>query len=884
MVILTIDGKEISVPEGTLVIEAAKELGIEIPHVCYYKHLLPYGGCRVCLVEIERMPKLQTSCTTRVAEGMVVRTDTSAVIKARQGQIEFLLANHPLECPVCDKGGECELQDLSYYYGRGESRFQEEKRHSEDYDFGPLVRRNMDRCVRCKRCIRFMDEVAGDHVLNFGNRGVTAVVNTFNAGRFESRFSGNTVMVCPVGALLPEPFVHKCRVWEPAHFSTICPHCSVGCNMSLAVRRNKVLRHVARENPDVNGAWLCDKGQFGFEFVNSEDRLDRPLIRKNGELVPTSWGEALGEIARRLKEIKKAHGADAIGGIGSVKCTNEDNYLFQKFIRAVIGTNNIDHRLNLKHTAESGGLGKVFDYDAGTASLKSIHNAKVILLFGTDIVEELPVGALWVREAVVNRNAHLIAVNTKNTEYDRYSRHRLNYLPGTEIPLINGIINVILSEGLEDKEYIEARTEGIGSLKKSVEDYTPAEVEKLAGIPEKVLQEAARAFARGGADEGIILYGHDVLEHPYSDGIVRALANLAIITGNVGRSNGGVHPVISDNNSQGAIDMGLLPDMLPGHLPVSDPVNREAFSEAWKAEVSEKTGLGTSEMLSAAAGGTVRALYIMGADPIAEFPDASLAREAFETLDFLVVHDLFLTDTAELADVVLPGKSYAEKDGTFTSVERRVQRISQGIPTIGPVQAEWHAISALAGLMGGDFPYRTAAEVMEEVSRLVHMYGSMKHEWLSDGSLQWPCPTFEHPGTDVLYGEEYEFGKWKVEPIEYKPLSTGTPEYPMLLLTRALLLDGGTLVQNSPAIQGLVPEARVELNSRDARDLGISDGDRVTISSPKGSIAGRAVVTKACRPGTVTIPRRMAGARANVLMDKNRDADYVKVEKGEKSR
>jgi formate dehydrogenase alpha subunit len=883
MVTLTIDGKQASVDEGTLVIEAARELGIEIPHMCYHKHLLPYGGCRVCLVEIERMPKLQTSCTTRVADGMVVRTSTSAVIKARQGQIEFLLANHPLECPVCDKGGECELQSLSYNWGRAESRFHEPKRHDEDYDFGPLVWRNMDRCVRCKRCVRLMDEVAGEKAINYGNRGPSTVVDTFDGGRFESKYSGNTVTVCPVGALLNEPFVYKARVWEAAYFNTVCPHCANGCNMQMAVRGNRVLRQVIRENPDANGAWLCDRGQFGFQFVNSPNRLDAPLIRRGEELVPASWNEALGEIAGRLDEIKVAHGPDAIGGIGSAKCTNEDNYVFQKFMRAVIGTPNLDHRVGLKYTAKTGGLNEVFDYAAGTCSLNSIRNARAIFVVGCDLSEEQPVTALLVREAVRWKGAHLAIASAKDVQDNRFAHDRLSYLPGTEVALINGMINVILSEGLEDKEYLSARLEspsGDGSYisPSPLEGEGQGEGEKLTGVPAKVIEEAARAFAQ--ADGAVILYGRDVMEHPYAEDVIRTLANLALITGNVGKSNGGIMPILTDNNSQGAADMGVLPDLLPGHLPVSDPVNRDAFSEAWNTRLPEHPGLGTSEMLSAAVKRDFRALYVMGADPIAEFPDADLARKALDALDFLVVQDIFLTETAKLADVVLPAKCYAEKDGTFTSVERRVQRIFQAIPTVGPVQADWHAISKLADLMGYEFPYLTPDDIMEEIVRLVHTYGGMTYEWIAEGGVQWPCPTTDDPGSPVLYGGEYEYGKWKLEPVEYKPLSAGTPDYPMLLLTREVLFNGDAMVRESPAIAELIPEPWVEINPGDARGLDISDGDMVRVVSPKGSINAPARVTSACRSGVVVVPRGIPSAPANVLMDKDKDADYVRVEKG----
>jgi NADH-quinone oxidoreductase chain G len=826
-VTLTIDDQEVTVPAGTLVLEAAKSIGIEIPTLCYHEKLLPLGGCRLCLVEIERMRGLQTACTTPVREGMVVRTNTPEVIKTRKGMLEFLLINHPLDCPVCDKGGECILQDWAFKYGATESRFIEEKRHGRKaYAISPLIVKDDERCVLCRRCVRFLEEWADEAQLDYFGRGYQTRVDTFSDCPFDSVFSGNTVDICPVGALTSRVFRFQARSWELERTPSVCPYCGVGCNITLDVKMNKLCRIVGRENAEVNDQWLCDKGRFAHAFVHSPHRLKTPLIKRGNKLEPATWQEALALISRRLGKIVEESGPDSVGGIGSTRATNEANYLFQRFMRAVVGTNNVDH------------IGRVPDGARPLASLTQLGEADVIFLMGVDPIEEAPIVELFIRRAVLTKGTKIIVANPRRVALNRYGGPWLAYKPGAEVALLN-----------------ELSKRETSSVKRET-----SEVAEVTGVSSEALRQAADILAQ--AERVLIICG------PASN-IQSPISNLQSLT-----NSAGPYYLAEDCNSLGALDMGVAPHLLPGRQSISDNKARRRFGARWLTELPSEAGLSTDEMLEAATEGTLRALYVMKSDPATQ-----MGKKALEKLDFLVVQDLFLTETAQLADVVLPAASFAEIEGTFTNLAGRVQRARGALRPPGQAKPDDQILVELAKAMGSDpsttlrqgsgqgsghrFGCVSAEVVMAEIAKLAPMYRNIGYGDLGEGGLPRAEDDKEPPA---------------LVKVKYKP-PVGDEEYPLALVTGRLLYDGGIRLGQSDIMRQFVSEPFVEINPADAETLGIADGATVTVASRKGELKLAARISDDIRPGCVFVPQNFTAAPVNALLNKKATVTWVKVTK-----
>ncbi len=776
MVTLTIDDQEATVPARTLVLKAAASIGIEIPTFCHHDKLLPLGGCRLCLVEIEKMRGLQTACTTPVREGMVVHTNTPEVTKTRQGMLEFLLTNHPLDCPVCDKGGECDLQDWAFKYGTTESRYIEEKRHKRKaHPLNLLIVKDEERCILCRRCVRFLEQWADEAQLDYFERGRRSRVDTFADRPLDSIFSGNIMDVCPVGALTSRAFRFQARSWELERTPSICPYCGVGCNITLDVKMNKLRRIGARENAAVNDQWLCDKGRFGHAFVHSPNRLKTPLIKRGDKLEPATWQEALTLIGQRLGEIVEESGPESVGGIGSTQATNEANYLFQRFMRAVVGTNNVDH------------IGRVPDAARPLGSLAEVANADVIFLMGVDPAEEAPIVELLIRRAVLTKGTKVIIANPRRIALNRYGGPWLAYKPGTEVALLN--------------ELVKRET---SNVKRKTSD-----VEEVTGIPGETLRQAADILAQ--AERVLIICGPAFnIQYPISN--IQSLTN-----------SSGPYYLAEDCNSLGALEMGVAPHLLPGRQSLTD-----------------NTGLSADEMLEAATEGQLKALYVMKSDPA-----ALMGKVTLEKLDFLVVQDLFLTETAQLADVVLPAASFAETDGTFTNLAGRVQRVRGALRPPGEAKPDDQILIELAKAMDSDFGYASVGEVVAEIAELASMH--------------------RNTGYTPSLAE-----------VEYRP-PVRDEEYPLALVTGRLLYDGDTRLAQSDIMRQFVPEPFVEINPADAEALGIADGATVTVASPKGKLRLAAKVSEDIRPGCVFVPQNFAAAPVSTLVDKTAAVTWVKV-------
>ena len=691
---LTIDDIPVAVPAGTLVWAAAQKAGIEIPIYCYHPKMPPLGACRMCFVEIEKLPKPpRTACTTPVSEGMIVHTKTERVLKARRGTLEFLLINHPLDCPICDKGGECDLQDFTLRHGPGGTRFDQPKRHYlKPIPVSDRVMLDRERCILCQRCTRFSSEISMDNGLVMISRGYKMEVGTAPDHAFDSIFSGNTVEMCPVGALTATAYRFKSRPWELKRIPSVCNNCSVGCNIRIDVRVDKIMRNMSRANDAIDDGWLCDRGRWGFEFVNSPQRLRTPMIRRNGQLVAVTWDQAFYTIALRLGEIIKKHGASAVGGIGSTRTTNEEAYLFQKLLRQVIGTPHVDHHHGNFRAPRDSMTGKPWMM---TNSIAEIEQASHIVLIAADPYQRQPILDLRIKKAMKG-GAKISIVNANQTELDHFAVQKIT-LPQQGAGAAAKVLlsTVVRQEELKSPdEALSAKILQEDALIRDHKESLGTEVTaQLRGLAHEI------AEARGA----IILYDEMATLEPGCENLATDLQALAVITGNIDRPGAGVGPLFEDANSLGARDMGLLPDALPGYKP------------------AEEVGMTYAEMLSSP---QIKALYVMGANP------ARHVEKLPGTLELLIVQDIMLTETAQQADVILPAVTFAEKDGSMTNIDHHVQAIRQALRPLPGTKADWEIIIEIARHMGTRWSYASPKAILLEIAEENPFYTGLDWEEL----------------------------------------------------------------------------------------------------------------------------------------------------------
>jgi len=649
---------------------------------------------------------------------------------------------------------------------------------------------------------------------------------------------------------------------------TTCPYCGCGCNFYCQVLDGELVGVLPCKSHSVSQGKLCIKGWSANEFVISKERLTKPLIKRNGNFTEASWDEALDVVAKKLKGYKENYGPDSIAVLSSAKCTNEENYLMMKFARAVLGTNNVDHCARLCHASTVVGLVQSFGSGAMTNSITEFEDADCILVIGSNTAEQHPLIARYVLRAK-EKGAKLIVVDPRAITLAQFADYHLRQRPGTDVAVFNGFMNVILSEGLEDKEFIKERTEGIEELKETVEKYTPERVEKITGIPKDKLIQAAKIYAQ--SEHASIIYSMGITQHTTGVDNVSSSANLAMLTGNVGKPSTGVNPLRGQNNVQGACDLGALPNVYSGYQNVVDEKARAKFEDAWKVKLPEKPGLTVVEMMNEAAKGNIKAMYIMGENPMISDPDISHVKEGLENLEFLVVQDIFLTETAQLADIVLPAASYAEKEGTFTSTERLVQMVRKAIEPRGESKADWEIICNLAKAIGSkDFEYGTPAEIMDEIASLTPSYGGMSYGRLQKGGLAWPCPSKEHPGTPYLHKEKFARanGKGKFWGIEFKePAEVPDEEYPFILSTGRVIFHfhTGTMTRKTELLNKELPTGYVEIAPKDADRLALADEEIVLVQTRRGQIETKALITERVPEGMLFMPFHFAECAANVL-------------------
>ncbi|MEW6360371.1 MAG: formate dehydrogenase subunit alpha [Planctomycetota bacterium] len=868
---LTVNGKQIEFQAGDTVLEAARREGIFIPTLCYHRRLTPMSACRMCIVEIEGRRGLTAACTAPAENGIVVRTDTDLIEETRRMILQLLLAEGEHNCLVCPSNGKCELQDLCNRYGVDplENPFEVGRPRMPYDDSSPVIRRDPNKCIKCYRCVRACNESVVNEVLGVGQRGFQAKIVCDNDVPMKESTCvscGECVQVCPVGALTEKTSIYGPRVWEMRKARTVCPYCGVGCQIELHIHQNEIKAAYGCEGGVPNLGKLCVKGRFGLDYAGHQDRLRKPLIKRNGAFEEATWDEALDLVAKRLGEIKKPHGPDAIAVLSSAKCSNEENYVLQRFARAAIGTNNVDHCARLCHAATVAGLAIAFGSGAMTNSIAETEHCDCILVTGSNTTETHPVIGNLMKQAVRKHGAKLILVDPRTSQLTRFATYHLRQKPGTDVAWMNGMMHIILKEGLHDEAFIAERTEGFDEMKKVLEKYTPEYVEKITGIPAGDLVGAARLF--GQAERGAIFFAMGITQHTTGTDNVLSTANLAMLTGNLGRESTGVNPLRGQNNVQGSCDMGALPNVYPGYQKVTEPDVQKKFEKAWGAKLSPSVGLTVVEMMHAACEGKVKAMYFMGENPMLSDPNITHVREALEKLDFLVVQDIFLSETAQLADVVLPAASSFEKEGTFTNTERRVQRFEPALRAPGEAREDWRIVCDVARRMGYDMSYEGPSEIMDEIAALTPIYGGVHYDRLGHRGLQWPCPDRDHPGTKFLHKGKFSRGLGKFTAVEFKPPKEPTDsEYPYILTTGRMLehYHTGTMSRRSAGLNALVPHAFVEINPADAQRFGLGPDEKIRVVSRRGAIEPQAKITDRVQPGTVFIPFHFAEAAANVL-------------------
>ena len=836
LVTLTIDDRQVSVPKGTLVVDAAAKLGIEIPVFCSHPKLDPVACCRMCLVEISgpRGMMLQTACSVPVAQDMVVKTDTQQVKDVQEANLAFILLNHPLDCPICDKGGECPLQDQTMAFGPGLSQLVEPKRlKHKNHLISDTIVLDQERCVVCWRCIRYLEEWEDKPQLALFERGGKTLIDIQDGTPVDAKTSGNIIDICPVGALTNRVARFAYRPWEIERTPSICTQCSLGCNLRIDTRTHKLRRVIGRENMQVNDQWLCDKGRFANAWVNDEGRLTMPLVRKHGELTPAPWGEALALVAEKLQAIKQQHGADAIGGIGSAKLSNESNYLLQRFMRQLIGTNNIDHRDGGDVAAMPAGLPALVDVMKPQYGPNPKHD--VIVLVGVDPSEEIPVLDIHLKRAVRRGKAQLVIVHPRQIELTRYNGPFLQANPGTEVTLLNGLL-LAMTVAKEDKTS-EAHKLSAGA--------SDRQVEQLCGVSMADVRKAADVLT--GAQNPLIIYGPMVARGEAGAALRQALTNLALYLGKPEN----LAYVGLDANSQGCRDVGVLPDRLPGHAALDDRMASDLLGKLWGCSLPVKPGKSYKQLLDAA-GGEVKALFVMGANPASERPTWA---ENLDKLDFLVVQELFLTETAAKADVVLPAVSWAEQDGTFTNLERRVQRAPKALGNPQSKAApDWMILDHLATFFDAQWGHASAQAVTAELAQAAPIYAGLTWGAIGDHGLQWSVADHSYVQPELSYARAVQ------------------PELPktdggLMLMSGSVLYDGGNLFGLTKQMKNMAFGAEVRLNPADGEKLGAADGATVTVRSDYGALTLAIKLDATVKPGVAWIPESLPGAPVGALLN-----------------
>lgn len=874
----TIDGKPVQVPAGTTVLTALRELGKNVPTLCNSDRLAPYGACRTCMVEVEGR-KPVASCHTPVAQGATYRTTSPFLTRLRRNITELIVSDHPLECLDCSTNGRCDLQTLAQQVGLRTPRYEHPRTHTPPRDDShPFIKLEMDKCIGCGRCVRACDEVQGSFVLQMSGRGYDTRVIAGNDTGFEQAdcvSCGQCVVECPVAALA-EPGTREHGLPDEV-VTTTCSYCGVGCSLDAHVKDGRVISITPTPSGSANLGHTCVKGRFAHQFAHADDRLRTPLVKENGSFREASWDEALDLIARRLGEIRDTHGPEAISLISSSRCTNEDNYMMQKFARVALGTNSIDNCSRVCHSPSAFALGQALGTGAGTNSFQDVALSEVLMIVGANPTEAHPVFGARIKQAVF-AGAKLIIVDPRNTELARLADVHIPLRPGSNVAVVNAMQHVLIKEGLVDKAFIERCSEGYQEVARTLETCTPAWAAEIALVDPELIVKAARLYASGNASQ--TLWGLGVTEAGHGSNTAFGLINMAVMTGNIGRPGTGSSPIRGQNNVQGASDVGALPNVFSDYRLVTDPTARAEHRDVWGVEPPTNKGLRIPDMFDAAHEGTLKAMYILAEDVAQSDPNTTHVVGALDSLDFLVVQEIFMNPTAELADVVLPGVTFLEKDGTFVNSDRRIQRVRQAIEPAKGTRTDSDIVHEIAKRMGHDLGFANEhglvdpERVMDELAGLSPMWRGVSYQRLEElGFLQWPCYSAEHPGTDIVHrGGEFlrTGGKARLTPTPWQPPGElPDAQYPWMLTTGRQLFhyNVGTMTRRTDIVKlQKAKEETLRIHPADARKVGIASGDLVEVASRRGRVTVRAEITKATNKGTVFMTFHFPESRTNLLI------------------
>ncbi|MCF1503736.1 formate dehydrogenase subunit alpha [Afifella sp. H1R] len=886
---LTIDGFEISVPAGTSVMRAAAEAGIQVPKLCATDMVKSFGSCRLCLVEIEGRRGTPASCTTPVTPDMVVHTQTPRLKEIRRGVMELYISDHPLDCLTCAANGDCELQDMAGEVGLRDVRYgydganhvkarnngEANPRYRPKDETNPYFTFDPTKCIVCSRCVRACEEVQGTFALTIEGRGFGSVVAAGQDEEFlasECVSCGACVQACPT-ATLQEKSVIENGLPEHARVTT-CAYCGVGCSFKAEMRGEELIRMVPYKEGKANRGHSCVKGRFAYGYANHKDRILNPMIREKitDPWREVSWEEALAHTASEFRRIQHQYGRSALGGITSSRCTNEETFIVQKLVRAGFGNNNVDTCARVCHSPTGYGLKTTFGTSAGTQDFDSVEKTNVVILIGANPTDGHPVFASRLKKRL-REGAKLIVIDPRRIDLVRSPHIEASYhlplKPGSNVAILTALAHVVVTEGLFDEAFIRERCDW-----DEFQDWaafvseprnSPEEVEKISGVPAAAIRGAARLYATGG--NGAVYYGLGVTEHSQGSTTVMAIANLAMATGNLGRPGVGVNPLRGQNNVQGSCDMGSFPHELPGYRHISDEATRDIFEKLWNVTLDDEPGLRIPNMLDAAVDGTFRGIYIQGEDILQSDPDTKHVAAGLAAMECVVVHDLFLNETANYAHVFLPGSTFLEKDGTFTNAERRINRVRRVMaPKNG--YADWEVTQLLANALGCGWNYTHPREIMAEIAATTPSFAGVTYDILEkEGSVQWPCNEKAPQGTPVMHVGGFQRGKGKFVVTEYVATDEKTgPRFPLLLTTGRILTQYNVGAQTRRTANTVWHEEdRLEIHPHDAEQRGIKDGDWVRLASRSGETSLKARITDRVAPGVVYTTFHHPGTQANVI-------------------
>ncbi|KQP41360.1 formate dehydrogenase subunit alpha [Pseudorhodoferax sp. Leaf274] len=885
-VTLTIDGAQVTVPKGTSLMRAAMDAGVRVPKLCATDSLEPFGSCRLCLVEVEGRKGYPASCTTPAEAGMQVRTQSPRLQQLRKGVMELYISDHPLDCLTCSANGDCELQDMAGVTGLRNVRYGfDGANHLKDKkdESNPYFTYDPSKCIVCNRCVRACEETQGTFALTISGRGFESRVS---AGQDEPFMQsdcvscGACVQACPTATLQEKTVIELGQAEHSA--ITTCAYCGVGCGFKAEMKGNEVVRMVPWKDGKANEGHSCVKGRFAWGYATHKDRITKPMVRARitDPWREVSWEEAIGHVASEFRRIQAQHGRDAVGGITSSRCTNEEAYLVQKLVRTAFGNNNVDTCARVCHSPTGYGLGQTFGTSAGTQTFKSVEQSDVIMVIGANPAAAHPVFASRMKKRL-RQGAQLIVVDPRQIDIVKSPHIRAAYhlqlRPGTNVALITALAHVVVTEGLLAEGYIAARCDAksFGQWKEFVAraENSPEATAAITGVPAEQVRGAARLYASKGKNAAIY-YGLGVTEHAQGSTMVMGIANLAMATGNVGREGVGVNPLRGQNNVQGSCDMGSFPHELPGYRHISDSTVRGQFEAAWGVDLNPEPGLRIPNMFDAAHAGSFKGLYCEGEDIVQSDPNTQHVADALMAMECLVVQDIFLNETAKYAHVFLPGASFLEKDGTFTNAERRISRVRQVMPPLAGY-ADWEVTQLLSNALGYPMHYGHPQEIMAEIAALTPSFAGVSYEQIDKHtSLQWPC----HAGTDEAGTATMHIGgfvRGKGRFIITKYVATDekvTPRFPLILTTGRILsqYNVGAQTRRTPNNQWH-DEDRLEIHPQDAEDRGIREGDWVGIASRAGETVLRATVTERIQPGVVYTTFHFPESGANVITTDSSD-------------